>query len=369
MGKLNASQIASMTDMLTDSLGEFDLETITHVATGDQLFVAYTSNNLPRKRQVRDLLLALEQDGTTDRFLGEVWRRKPNRGDVREAIVTLFPHAPEVDPTNGPLLSLQHGGKADATATPFALAPGLQKNVKPHLGMLDLGTWPEELIARRRRICKVEVAGLGSGTGVLVGRSTVLTNWHVVKDVLAAPHRVACRFDFQTLAGGETNPGTVVKLGPRGVLDNSPCSQAELTTNDPDHPPPDAGQLDYALMELAEPVGDERGFEKLPEFAPHVLPGSALLILQHPNGERIKLALDTEAVIGRVNDDLRLRYKTNTEAGASGSPVYTMDWEFVALHHLGDPAFRTPSFNQGIPIELIRARIVGNGHSAAIGAG
>lgn len=369
MGKLNASQIASLTDMLADSLGEFDLEMITHVATGDQLFVAYTSANLPQKRQIRDLLLALEQDGTTDRFLGEVWRRKPNRSDLRAAITALFPQAADLNPASGPLLSLQRGGKPDETATPFALAPGLERNVKPYLGVIDLGTWPEELIERRRRICKVEVAGLGSGTGVLVGRSMVLTNWHVVKDVIAAPQRIVCRFDFQALAGGGANPGTVVRLGAGGVLDNSPCSQAELKTNDPDSPPPQAGELDYALLELAETVGDDRGFEKLPEFAPHLITGAALLILQHPEGGRVKLALDTEAFIGRVNGDLRLRYKTNTEPGSSGAPVYTMDWEFVALHHLGDPSFRTPSFNQGIPIELIRARIVGNGHGSAIGAG
>jgi hypothetical protein len=247
----------------------------------------------------------------------------------------------------------------------------LQKNVKPHLGMIDLGVWPEMMIERRRRICKVEISGGGSGTGVLVGPSTVLTNWHVVKDVLAdgGPQRIACRFDFRTLANGAPSNGIVVKLGARGVLDSSPCSNAELNTNDPDQPPPVAGELDYALLELAEPAGNTRGYEALPVSAPHVMPGSALLILQHPFGERAKLALDTEGVIGRIHGDLRLRYKTNTEGGASGSPVFTMDWLLVALHHLGDPAFREPTFNQGIPIELIRARIVANGHGAAVGAG
>jgi V8-like Glu-specific endopeptidase len=73
-------------------------------------------------------------------------------------------------------------------------------------------------------------------------------------------------------------------------------------------------------------------------------------------------------VIGRCHADLRLRYKTNTEAGSSGSPCFTMDWTLVALHHLGDPARApAPAFNQGIPIELIRQRIVAQGQAAAIG--
>lgn len=369
MGKLDGPQITALTDLLTDTLGEFDLEVITHVATGDQLFEAFTSPILPRKRQIRDVLLELEATGTTGRFLGEVWRSRPDRDDVRDAIVTLFPEAPGLDPATGPTLSLQHGGAADPSATQYALAPGLQKNVKPHLSMIDLGIWPDLLVEKRRRVCKVEIDGGGSGTGFLVGPAAVLTNWHVVMDMQGAGQatKIACRFDYQSQTTAANGEGVVVRLGQGGILDQCPCSQAELKTQNPDEPPPGKDELDYALLELAEPVGNNRGFEALPQAAPHLPEGSALLIMQHPNGERAKLALDTEAVIGRVNQNLRLRYKTNTDAGSSGSPCFTMDWGLVALHHLGDPRFG-PKFNQGIPIELIRASIVARGHGAAIGA-
>ena len=50
----------------------------------------------------------------------------------------------------------------------------------------------------------------------------------------------------------------------------------------------------------------------------------------------MKLALDTKAVIGLNGNGTRLRYRTNTEPGASGSPVFTVDWSIVALHHYGD---------------------------------
>lgn len=80
----------------------------------------------------------------------------------------------------------------------------------------------------------------------------------------------------------------------------------------------------------------------------------------------MKLALDTDAVIGRNANRTRIRYKTNTDPGASGSPCFTMDWDLAALHHYGDPAWQQPMFNQGIPIELIRRRIVEKGHLASI---
>jgi hypothetical protein len=369
MSNLTGAQIEALTGLLADTLNGFNLETIVHVATGDRLYAAYTSNLLPLKQQIRQTLEALEQDGTTALFLGEVHRRRPNRPDVQDAITTVFPGASSLDPEAGPALSLQHGGVADGSATAFALAPGLQKNVKPHLRQLDLGTWPDELIERRGRICRVEVAGRASGTGFLVGPSAVLTNWHVVKDCLdaASAGRIACRFDFLAGTGSQPSEGTLVKLGPGGVLDSSPCSNAELSSADPDVPPPGPHELDYALLELAEPMGTGRGFERLPEFPPALQEGAALLIFQHPNGERMKLALDTEAIIGRRHGDLRLRYRTNTEPGSSGSPCFTMDWTLVALHHYGDPAHGSPRFNQGIPIELVRKRIVEQGRGATVG--
>ena len=81
----------------------------------------------------------------------------------------------------------------------------------------------------------------------------------------------------------------------------------------------------------------------------------------------MKLALDTQAVIGLNGNGTRIRYRTNTDPGSSGSPVFTMDWDIVALHHYGDPNWRNALFNQGVPIELIRHRIITDGFENALG--
>jgi V8-like Glu-specific endopeptidase len=93
-----------------------------------------------------------------------------------------------------------------------------------------------------------------------------------------------------------------------------------------------------------------------------------LMIAQHPDGKSLKLAVDTESVIGVNAGQTRVRYATNTEAGSSGSPVFDLDWNLVALHHLGDPAYdHPPSYNQGVPINKIRDRLAISGKIQALG--
>lgn len=79
---------------------------------------------------------------------------------------------------------------------------------------------------------------------------------------------------------------------------------------------------------------------------------------------------DTKAIIGMNQASTRVRYRTNTEGGSSGSPCFTPDFELVALHHSGDPNFdpaHKPTYNQGIPMSLIAQRLSDHGHGGALG--
>ena len=85
----------------------------------------------------------------------------------------------------------------------------------------------------------------------------------------------------------------------------------------------------------------------------------------------MKLALDTQAIIGVNGNATRVRYRTNTEPGSSGSPCFDANWNLVALHHAGDPNFTpgyNPQYNQGIPIATI-AKLLKQRHKFELLAG
>jgi hypothetical protein len=235
--------------------------------------------------------------------------------------------------------------------------------------------WQEKLVRIERQVCRLEMEGNALGTGFLVGPDTVLTNWHVFDIAKSAGKidKLGCRFDYVRLPDGNVQPGQLVMLDPAGSIDTSSYSRAE-TTATPDNPVPTKEELDYALLRLSRRVGEEkvdgvvRGWISLPNAVLPLPADAPILIVQHPDGSPMKLALDTQAVIGLNGNGTRLRYRTNTDPGSSGSPVFSMDWDIVALHHYGDPKWLNPLFNQGVPIELIRHRIDGNGFGNALGA-
>jgi hypothetical protein len=247
--------------------------------------------------------------------------------------------------------------------------------------MVDLGVWREALSRVEARVGRVEIDGRGMGTGFLVGPDTVLTNYHVLEKILTGgqPASVALRFDYKVLADGTRSDGVRVGLHATDWrVDESKYSAAEKAGR-PDEQAPTADELDYALVRLERPVGKEavdpraaqgapaRGWLHVPDTAPAFPPKMPLLIAQHPDGAPLKLALDTEGVIGENANHTRVRYATNTEPGSSGSPCFDLNWNLIALHHYGDPAFGHPKYNQGIPIHLIRGRLNRLGKGAALG--
>lgn len=375
MPLLSPQDIEDLSRLLSETLSADDLEVIVYSSTGDRLHEAYVGDGLPLRNTIYKLLIELEQLGITCKFLSSVYDRRPNRSDVREAIACFCPTGAQPRVGTSAALSLQQGGQPQPDAPPDAFAPGLQRNVRPHLAKIDVRVWLEKFAAIERRVCRIEIAGNALGTGFLVGPQAVLTNWHVVKRAKEGTklQNIQCHFDYLLLADGSRQQGVSVKLHTDGVLDHSPYSDAE-TTSTPDQPPPTADELDYALLRLAEPLGEQsikgclRGWVELPAAATPISAGMPLLIVQHPDGAPMKLALDTDSVIGRTANGLRIRYKTNTDPGSSGSPCFSMDWDLIALHHYGDPAWQAPQFNQGIPAELIRKRIIDQGHAAAIAA-
>jgi len=206
-------------------------------------------------------------------------------------------------------------------------APGEpERIVLDDLPFENVGQWLETLSRRRRAVCRIEPQPSpdisGYGTGFLVGRDVIMTNFHVIEPFLSGgSDKVIARFDFETAPDGVT------------VSHSRPCRLAS-NWRIIDSP---AQELDFALIQLAETAandeipGGKRGALQPIRNVPGQ--GRPMIILQHPCAKPLKLAIgsvvDPQAAPNRVS------YTVNTEPGSSGSPCFNSRLDLVALHHWG----------------------------------
>jgi hypothetical protein len=258
------------------------------------------------------------------------------------------------------------GGKGLGGGSPVDVSKpdGLEQVVRQFGITADAGAFFEGYRRASSRVCAVFVDGAGLGTGFLVGRDLVLTNHHVLQSVLEGgrdPSSVEFVFELVTVDGQERR-GPVARLDRASdaakpwLVDESPPTDVERQGGplpELSAPPPDT-HLDFALVRIDQPLGEARGaFSLGSDFAfPKTAP---LIILGHPGRVDGTLApqvwaIEPESVLG--DNATRVRYRTNTLRGSSGSPVMTLRWELVALHHFG----KHLSYNQGIPVSALRAR-------------
>lgn len=274
-------------------------------------------------------------------------------------------------------LFAQHFGLMPAPS----LTDVFESKIRPLDPELDVMPWCTKLMALAPRVCRIDFPlGISSklGTGFLVGVHTVMTSFHVMREVFdrkVDPGRVSLRFDYQVLEDGRTfSDGIIYHLPQENwCLDSSPCSPLDGHVQ-PGNSLPDEHHLDYILLQVEgkpglEPIGgkvnkqprpEKRGWVDLSSLPPVPVAGTELFILHHPDGQRLKITLNTTSVQS-VNDNCtRILHQTNTANGTSGAPCFTYTWQAIALHQAGDPAaekHQPAAYNQSIPLATIWKRL------------
>lgn len=158
------------------------------------------------------------------------------------------------------------------------------------------------------------------GTGFLVAPRLLLTNNHVLPDAAVAGDSVAefnCELDLDDAFG---------KLA-EYALD----PQTLFLTDE---------HLDYSLVAVRSGTngrapGEEFGWNRLLMQQGKIVTGEPVNVVGHPMGRMKEIALRNNELLQQLDDFLH--YKTDTEPGNSGSPVFNDQWEVVALHHSGVP--------------------------------
>jgi endonuclease G, mitochondrial len=183
-----------------------------------------------------------------------------------------------------------------------------------------------------------------SGTGVLIAPGLVLTNYHVLSLKEGADlNEIAksARFEF-----GYVSPkfNEITRHQSLKSAENQP-----VPASSPIH------ELDYALLRLSP--DEDFSTEPVPfDSSLRLMPNSPLNMLQHPEGEEMKVSLSNNGVVKSNEDRGLVLYVNSTKRGSSGSPCFDSDWNLVALHHK-ERATSFGSIREGILFSAIYPQI------------
>jgi len=193
-------------------------------------------------------------------------------------------------------------------------------------------TWYRTGLSRCRAVGQVETVNQdGIGTGFVVSGNSLhpalpdrvfVTNSHVVPEGL--PYLDALIY-FRGLDIADASRGSRV---------------VRLWWQDPSRSP----GLDATILELdsipgsIEPIPLATRLPSLDTSAPQ-----RAYVIGHPRGlNQPQFSLQDNLLLDY--DSIHVHYRSPTEPGSSGSPVFDNDWALIALHHAG--AVDTPRLNQ-----------------------
>lgn len=293
---------------------------------------------------IADIVKHADASGKVLELLGVMWSDKPQNPQLLALADKFFPSKEDKAAV------IAKYAPPPATPPLAALKPSLEKLVEKRSKLLRLSTFINGMEQLSGALCRISLKRSAefepSGTGFLVGRRHVLTNYHVMEDAIGKldGDRILLEFDFSEQGAATTKVDAA--SGTSWHIASSRYSLSDLSGTGT----PSADELDYCLVRLADDVPAERLHLAWPSAPPIVSQRDFIAIGQHPQGEEANVAFGE--VLAYPGSGLRYRYDVTTEPGSSGSPVLTLDLNLVALHHAGDPEL-SPEYNQGVPIWLI----------------
>ena len=204
--------------------------------------------------------------------------------------------------------------------------------------------------------CITNEVGERLGTGFVVKGSTfkaawgdgpvLVTNAHVISDTVDNAIKVAkARATFEVESAGATTP----KFYPVKELlfTSAPASE----TN--------AGGVDVTVVRLD---GLVENCCTLPatDALPSINARTRAYVIGHPKGSGLQVSLHDSVLLDIDDEERRVHYRTPTEPGSSGSPVFNSEWQVIAVHHSGSS--QTPRLhgsgtyeaNEGMSVKAVQ---------------
>jgi hypothetical protein len=272
------------------------------------------------------------------RQLQEIWQGKPVGGDrCEDLLATLITRRMERQQSRATFSAAQiEAMRADSD---------LERNFSGEVG------FSIQVIRSMMKDCEsvgcvTNVAGARLGTGFLLKGSALkaefgdgpvlMTNAHVIPDAVPQD-RARLTFELASEAAGQPTSYKVSELLFSSPIEKLDCCIARL-----DGLPPGLAPLRVA------------------EQLPLIDPKARAYVIGHPQGGGLQVSLHDSLLLDVDDEERLLHYRTPTDPGSSGSPVFNAQWEVIALHHSGSSKTKrlhgagTYEANEGITLAAIR---------------
>jgi len=175
-----------------------------------------------------------------------------------------------------------------------------------------------------RAVCRIDVRDrnrnpVADGTGFLIAPRLLMTNAHVLLDEDEARNSLA-EFDYEDDIHSIPKQKQIFRLRGDQFLFRDPNYDVAVVAVEPVDIRGEQGLDHYGYLSLRATSGKALNHE-------------CVSIIQHPNGRSKEIACRANRVIRRTG--IFIHYTADTDPGSSGSPVFSDEWELVALHHAG----------------------------------
>ncbi len=283
---------------------------------------------------------------STLRQLEEVWQLEP---DGEQGAILEILRGAILAREDGGAVDLQPKAKATATAALESVTEPTLERVLGTTGVQNLKWYRTGLDRSEAVALFCDSLDTGVGTGFMLRGADlcellpadevfVITNAHVVSD---------------DVSGALRPDEAVIKFEALGLEDEFRVSELIFSS------PPE--ELDVSVLRIDKPAPE---VEPIPVASGMPLADGEqrVYIIGHPLGGGLSFSLQDNLLIDL--EDPRLHYRTPTEPGSSGSPVFDSKWRLIGLHHAG--AMTMPKLNdkegsyaanEGLWIQSIRSAL------------
>lgn len=203
--------------------------------------------------------------------------------------------------------------------------------------------------------CVTNKEGVRLGTGFLVKGSAFgeegllfVTNAHVISDTVS--RSIPCA-DARITFESEADSGMPVCLVQETLFTSEP-GQLSGVTEAP-------GKLDVTICRLSRIPNHAQGLS-MADIIPWPSPRTKAFVVGHPRAGELQFSLQDSVLLDVCTEERLMHYRTPTDPGSSGSPVFNKSWEVIAVHHAGSQTCPRLSgsgsyeANEGITLRAIR---------------